>query len=131
MNLFSDPTMNAAFRNIDRQRRVFKGDIYFVKKGSSHGSEQEAGRPAIIVSNNDCNKHADCVEIVYLTTAKKAKLPTHVEIVARQPSTALCEQIYTVSKDRLEKYVRTLSLAEQRKIDRAMIISLGIEVENL
>lgn len=58
---------------------IFKrGDIFYVMKGNNCGSEMEAGRPAIIVSNNLNNNNSDIVEIVYLTTQPKPELPTHV-----------------------------------------------------
>lgn len=132
MRAYRDPTADIAIANVMREQKaksrpVKKGDIFYIAKSVSVGSEQHGGRPAIVVSNNYGNRYSDCVEIVYLTTKSKHKLPTHVDIIAREPSTALCEQICTVSKKRLESYVRSLSLTERRMIDTALLISLGIE----
>ena len=57
-----------------------RGSIWYVESGYSTGSEQLPGRPAIIVSNDVNNKHSSTVEMVYLTTAPKHDLPTHVTI---------------------------------------------------
>lgn len=106
---------------------VKRGDIYFVTGTEATGSEQAGERPAIIVSNDTGNKHSPVVEIVYLTTKKKSLLPTHVYIYsAERPSTALCEQVITVCKSRLERYIGSITLAEMRRIDKALSVSLGI-----
>lgn len=104
-----------------------RGDIWFVKKiNPTIGSEQDAGRPAIIVSNNIGNEHSSIVEIVWLTTQDKKPLPTHVDIMCRVPSIALCEQITTVSQDRLGDFVRTCTDDEMAEIDRALMVALGL-----
>lgn len=104
-----------------------RGDIYFVVGGAAVGSEQTANRPAVVVSNDIGNKFAPIVEVVYLTTRKKAGLPTHVFIgSAPKPSIALCEQIVTVSKDRLQRRIGRITAEEMNKIDKALGKSLGI-----
>ena len=136
---YRDPTADMAIRNIEREEKnnmvdtmtVYRGDIFYINKsGYAVGSEQESGRPAVIVSNDTGNVNSTCVEIVYLTTQKKDKayLPTHVSVVARVKSTAICEQIFTVSKERLGEYVRSCTEKEMKAIDKALMISLGIEV---
>ncbi len=73
------------------------------------------------------NKYAPVVEVVYLTTKKKTSIPTHVYInSAKKPSIALCEQIVTVCKSRLQHYIGSITVAELRRIDRALSTSLGI-----
>lgn len=106
---------------------VKRGDIFFVVGGAATGSEQEADRPAIIVSNDTGNKHAPVVEVVYLTTKKKAGLPTHVYIgSAERPSIALCEQIVTVCKSRLARHIGSVTEEEMSRVDKALSKSLGI-----
>lgn len=106
---------------------VYRGDIFYIQNtGYNVGSEQNSGRPAIIVSNNVGNEHAPVVSVVYLTTQPKKPLPTHVTVICKQESTALCEQIYTVAKERLGDFIRTASDEEMRQIDIALATSLGI-----
>ena len=105
-----------------------RGDIFYVHKSTPvTGSEQDAGRPAIIVSNDIGNKHSSNVEVVFLTTQEKNPLPTHVNIICKVPSVALCEQVFTVSKDRLGDLIRTCTAGEMKEIDNALMISLGLE----
>lgn len=106
---------------------IYRGDIFYVKKGGYNvGSEQEAGRPGVIVSNNINNSHSSTVEVVYLTTQEKPPLPTHVQINSRVPSTALCEQIWSVSVDRLGDWIKECTEEEMAQIDNALMISLGL-----
>lgn len=108
--------------------QVLKGDVFYIEKtNNTYGSEQQAGRPAIIVSNDIGNEHSENVSIVYLTTREKKPLPTHVQVKANVISTALCEQIYTVSKDRLGNYIRSLTEEEMAAIEDAILVGLGIE----
>ena len=106
-----------------------RGEIYFIKSTyREEGSEQRADRPAVIVSNNINNEHSETVEVVYLTTKPKHDLPTHVYTrSARSPSTILCEQIFTVSKQRVDSWIGELSASEMQAVDAALAISLGID----
>ena len=105
-----------------------RGDIFYVHKSNPiTGSEQDAGRPAIIVSNDIGNKYSGNVEVVFLTTQEKKPLPTHVDIICKVPSVALCEQVFTVSKDRLGELIRTCADGEMKEIDNALMISLGLD----
>lgn len=107
----------------------YRGEVYYVlPDGNEVGSEQHSGRPAIIVSNNQNNKNAATVEIVYLTTREKKALLTHVCIsTAQLPSTAICEQIFTVDKTRLGSYSGKLTEREMKDVELAMMVSLGLD----
>lgn len=107
----------------------FKGEIYYIYPRESIGCEQHGGRPGIIVSNDMGNEFSKVVEVVYLTTREKKPLPTHVEInSAKCKSTALCEQIETVSKERIGNYVNTVTQNEMKKLEEALMVSLGVDV---
>ena len=110
-----------------RDTEVYRGDIFYIATGGYVGSEQKAGRPGIIVSNDTANKHSPNVEVVFLTSQEKKPLPTHVEVVCKVPSTALCENIQTVAKERLGDFIRSCTTSEMKKIDNALLISLGTE----
>ena len=110
---------------------IKRGDIYYVERSQyapSTGSEQWPGRPAIIVSNDKNNEFSQTVEVVYLTTRPKVDLPTHIAIrSAQKPSVALCEQVTSVSLERIGDYVDHCTDQEMQMIDAALAISLGID----
>lgn len=106
-----------------------RGDIVHVMNDphKSTGSEQTFSRPAVIVSNDLCNQHSPVIEVVYTTTSKKTKLPTHVVLHSTpNESTALCEAVYSIDKHRIERLLGHVSNEELLQINRALGISLGL-----
>lgn len=113
---------------------VRRGEVHWVRNNHAYGSEMRKDRPAIVVSNNMGNEHSPVIEVVYMTTQPKKDLPTHVFIKSTsngrcEGSTALCEQIHTIGKERLKEnsYVCRLTDDEMDKIDEALMISLGLD----
>lgn len=108
-----------------------RGEIFYIERaGDSYGSEQQAGRPAIVVSNDKNNEYSSTLEVVYLTTQPKTELPTHIDIRStKKNSIALCEQVHTVSVQRVGDFVGNCSEYEMQMIDAALLISLGIDFE--
>ena len=112
------------------EERICRGEIYYVRPAiSSVGSEQVAGRPAIVVSNDKANLYSPVLEMVYLTTQPKSSLPTHVDITSvERPSIALCEQIHSVAKSRVGGFIAKCTDTEMAMVDGALCVSLGIEL---
>lgn len=110
--------------------QISRGEIFYISsKYDTTGSEQRSGRPAVVVSNNLNNKHSECVEICYLTLQEKKSLPTHIKIDRGEcyNSTILCEQVTTVSKERLGDYICRLPDDLMDAVDKALVISLGLD----
>lgn len=109
-------------------KSIKRGDIFYIlKKGDVTGSEQEAGRPGIVVSNDTGNMNSPVVSIVYMTTKEKKTLPTHAEVFCKLPSTVLCEQVYTISKERVGDYITSCSPKEMKEVNAALAAALGLE----
>ena len=67
------------------------------------------------------------MEVVYLTSREKKLMPTHVRIKSSPiPSIALCEQIETVYKKRIGKYLAKATMDEMKQIDKALAVSIGL-----
>ena len=107
---------------------IRRGDVFYISRyGVQQGSEQMTGRPGVVVSNNLNNKYCDVVEVAYCTTQEKNNLPVHVKInTTQEESTVLCEQITTVSVEKLGDYIGHCSEDEMQRIDKAIAISLGL-----
>ena len=107
---------------------ILRGDMFFVKGyGNTYGTEQKSDRPAVIVSNNIGNMNSSFVQVVYLTTAEKKPLPTHCKVMCHLPSTALCEQVTAVDKDRLGGYIKSCTNDEMDAIDKCLKVSLALD----
>ena len=106
---------------------VKRGEIYYISRGGYNtGSEQQADRPGVIVSNDKNNKNSQTLEVVYLTTQPKNELPTHCTIRSGRVSTVLCEQIHTVDVKRIGKYIGVCTAQEMQNIDIGLMISIGL-----
>lgn len=107
---------------------VKRGEIYYISRGGYNtGSEQQADRPGVIVSNDKNNKNSQTLEVVYLTTQPKNELPTHCTIRSTgRVSTVLCEQIHTVAVERIGKYIGVCTAQEMQNIDTGLMISIGL-----
>ena len=108
---------------------IRRGDIYYVRGYSDTvGSEQKGFRPAIVISNNVGNKHSKIKQVVYITTKNKNEIPTHVVInSAKYTSIAICEQIFSVSDERIGRYVGHCTEDEMKELDKALMISIGLD----
>lgn len=116
--------------NSQKQPEYKRGEIYYIERGYTAGSEQAAGRPAVIVSNDAGNKHSDCVTVVYLTTQPKTELPTHVFInSAQKVSIALCECVGNVSKERIGSFYGKVTGGEMQQINEALRVALALPAE--
>lgn len=114
-----------------------RGQIYYINQPSHSvptGSEMWADRYGVIVSNDVNNKYSNTVEVVYLTTSpekirknKNKSMPTHVMVKsANKNAIALCEQTHSVDKSRIGDYIGTITSAETKMINQALLISFGI-----
>ncbi len=112
--------------------KIKRGDVFYTNLEAvdqAVGSEQSGCRPAVVIQNDVGNEHSPTTIVAFITTRKKRNLPTHVRLHNNAlffPSVALLEQIRTVSKERLTRYIGTLSRRDMRRIDRAIMISLAL-----
>lgn len=135
--MYNDPrfgnTFNRYFWKWSEQTLLIKrGDIYYADLRPVVGSEQGGVRPVLIIQNDMGNKHSPTVICAAITSKmNKAKLPTHVELNARQygivkDSVILLEQVRTIDKSRLKERVCHLDAEALEKVEKALKISLSI-----
>ena len=107
-----------------------RGDIYFIRLGSSTGSEQSGTRPAVILQNDVGNTYSPTLIVATLTskTEKKAMQPTHCLVVPEglEPSIVQAEQIFTIDKSRVQNFAGHLTPEEMSRVDDAVKISLAL-----
>lgn len=109
--------------------QIKRGDIFYIERFQTVGSEQHPGRPAVVVSNDENNRYSATVEVVYLTTQPKEDLPTHVCVNScMKDSIAICEQITTVALERIGDYKGHVSDTEMSEIESAMLVSLELSM---
>jgi mRNA interferase MazF len=113
-----------------QQREYKRGQIWIANLSGGIGSEQNLTRPVIVVQNNIANKFSPTITIVPMTKQDKKWLPTHVKLhktmCLSSLSTALVEQVTTISKERLKNYLGEIEFNEMIEIERGLMIQLGI-----
>ena len=90
-----------------------RGDIYFVRLDNRTGSEQSGTRPAVILQNDVGNSCSPTL-IVATLTSKTEKKATQAE------------QIFTIDKSRVKRFVGHLTPEEMGRVDDAVKISLAL-----
>lgn len=111
---------------------VKRGDIYYADLSPVVGSEQGGIRPVLIIQNDVGNKYSPTVIAAAITSRiNKAKMPTHIEITARdyglnKDSVILLEQIRTIDKRRLREKIGRIDGSVMTSVDDALQISFGL-----
>lgn len=107
-----------------------RGEIYYADLDPTVGSEQGGIRPILILQNAMGNKHSPTTIVATITSKIKQQIPTHVYIgtvgTLINESYVLLEQIRTIDKKRITKYVGTLSPHQMELINKALKISIDI-----
>ena len=114
---------------------IKRGELYYADLSPVVGSEQGGVRPVLVVQNDIGNKYSPTVIAAAVTSRiNKAKLPTHIELNAidyglSKDSVVLLEQIRTLDKKRLKERIGELPIATMKKVNEALLISLGFNEE--
>jgi mRNA interferase MazF len=112
-----------------------RGEIWLADLGTGRGHEQGGQRPALVVSDDAFNSGlSGLVMVVPLTSKvkKSKKIPAHIAIDPpegglKTSSVILCDQLRTISKDRLGKASwGTVSAATLAEVETALRVLLGL-----
>jgi mRNA interferase MazF len=112
---------------------IKRGELYYADLSPVVGSEQGGVRPILVVQNDTGNKYSPTIIAAAVTSQlTKAKLPTHIEINAHEfglskDSVILLEQIRTLDKRRLKERIGALSPVTMKRVNVALLISLGFK----
>lgn len=100
----------------------------------SLGSEQGGIRPVLILQNNTGNFFCPTLIVAPITSRiwKKPMQPTHCRIeyadADQRTSMVLLEQIKTIDKQRIIKYLGNVSDEQMRDVDDCIETSLGLRI---
>lgn len=114
-------------------KHVCRGEIYFANLSPSKGSEQGGDRPVLILQNNMGNNFSSTVIVAAVTGQhdKKPLQPSHYRLPTNfglnRDSMVMLEQLRTIDKSRLRRYIGKLDEKTMKGVDRALLISMGLE----
>jgi mRNA interferase MazF len=107
---------------------IKRGEIYLVDLGKQTGSVQGGIRPVIVISNPKNNRYSPTINVLPITSKRKNNIPVHVNIGVKSglqaESTILTEQILTIDKKQIIKYVGKCSEDKMFEIVKAMFLQL-------
>ncbi len=113
-------------------REYHRGQIYYANLDPIVGHEQAGYRPVLIIQNDTGNAFSPTVIVAALaTTLPPRPYPTEVRVPSgtaglKQDSAIRLDQIRTVDKSRLERYLGQLDTTTMHRVDEAIKISLGL-----
>ena len=104
-----------------------RGEVYWVALDPALGSEIQKTRPAVIVSNNSCNRFGARVVVLPLTSNVDSLYPGEALVTVKgKPARALGDQIRSLDKSRLQSRIETLSQDEMAAVEEAVRITLAL-----
>ena len=143
---YLDMTYFLALRNIERNERkerryrmkenwiYRRGDVYLANLDPYIGSEQGGTRPVVVLQNNTGNYYCPTRSIAPITAkaGKKPSQPTHYYAERIRglelPGMVLLEQIKTIDKRRVRKYLGRMTRQQTDEIGEAIENALGLYV---
>lgn len=108
-----------------------KGELYWVNTSDAIGSEEKTGRPGVIISSDYGNERASTVVVAYTTAQPKMggiNPPIYTSGIKRH---VMCNQLRTVDKSRIERYIGTLTENEMNMVERGIRGALDIKYRDL
>ena len=117
---------------IPKDWKYLRGDIYYADMEPHIGSEQGSTRPVMVLQNDVGNRYAPTLIVATVTsrTEKKRYQPTHVLIAHNtafeKPSVVQLEQIFTIDKSRVQRFLGRLTQDEMQEIEKGVVSSLDL-----
>ena len=109
-----------------------RGDVFLVSIDPMIGREIRKTRPALILQNDISNRYSEITIVGAITSSFRD--PPHPREVVIAPgksglsvrSAAILNQIRSVDRQRLVKRLGKVDAATMRRVDKALLISLGL-----
>lgn len=111
--------------------QVTRGEIWLVDLNPVRGHEQAGKRPCLIISVDLFNQGASGLAVVIPITSKAKNIPFHVEINPPEGGLKLqsfikCEDVRSISVERLEKCWGAISLEIMAAVEDRLKILMGL-----
>ena len=121
---------------MSERRPPRRGELHWVDWSPGRGSETGGRRPAVIVQRDAGNLALTYPNTVVVAVSSQGhEIPLHVRLRPgrsnglRNVSVVKCEQVFTISKERLGGRIGALSAEEVGLVDAALRLNLGLDEE--
>jgi len=113
---------------------VVRGSVVWVTLDPARGAEVPKTRPCVVVSRTEANEISWTVTVVPLSSVRGGRQDRLIQPIislkeTRLPkdSRALCDQVRTIDKRRIQRTVGVMSGAALSGVDRGLILHLELE----
>lgn len=118
------------------KNRIYRGDLFYADLSPVRGSEQGGIRPVLIIQNDIGNYYSPTVIVAAITSNQKPSLPTHILCGGKKNnlpkrSYILLEQLRTIDRKRLIRFIGHIGVEIMEKVDAALLISIGLNADYL
>lgn len=109
-----------------------RGEVYLVNHDPTIGAEIRKTRPALVIQNDIANRHSPITIVAAITSQfTEPPYPSEVKIAAGEggltvDSVVLLNQIRSVDRLRLVRFLGRVSRKTLEAVDQALMISLGL-----
>ena len=111
------------------RRAPRRGDVYWVNLDPVVGTEIRKTRPAVIVSNDSCNRYGTRVVVLPVTSNVDSLYPGEALVeVGGRAGRALGDQIRSIDRRRLKAQAGRLTAEEMSRVDEALAVTLALPV---
>jgi mRNA interferase MazF len=112
-----------------------RGEVYWAMLAPRSGSEQQGRRPVIIVSRDGFNRASGWRSVIVVpistSTSQAGRGPTAVLLPAKsgglkKTSIAVCHQVTTLNRAKLEKLIGEISKGLMQQVDSGIKAALDL-----
>lgn len=116
------------------ERKIERGEVYYVRYDESVGAEMAVGRPVLVVSNQSDIEKYDTVICVFLTRTPGGGHGVVKVMLSGRPSYIKCNQIQTLDKSRFNTLMCKLDEPTMKRVNGALTYAVSantrpVEVE--
>lgn len=106
---------------------IRRGDLFWIDWSPGRGSEQAGRRPGLVVQTDTANRNVRYPNTMVVAVSRSGRdIPSHVFLLPSpesglsEGSYAKCEQVQTISKERLEERIGRVAADELHRVSLAL-----------
>jgi mRNA interferase MazF len=101
--------------------------VFWVNLDPGVGRESRKTRPAVVVSNDSCNRYGTRVVVLPITSHVDSLYPGEAMVeINGKPGRALGDQIRSLDKTRLKARLGRLTADEMSRVEEALAVTLAL-----
>ena len=118
-------------KSANQANSLSRGDVIVVNFDPTIGHEQGGKRPALVISADQFNKAPAGLIVVLPITGTDRNIPAHIQVAAPEggltkPSVVMADQIRTISRQRIDRQLGTVSSTTMDQVEKRVRLILNL-----